>query len=159
MAGFDPEQFFRRDKDGLWMKVTPGRIDTFLTHYIDRGDMSGRNLGTAERFLAQLEMAAGRVPTNRKLLTTCDVYVISAANAVKIGIAADPLDRVARLQTGADGKLALAKSWRLPRRRDAFDVEREAHYQLRGQRLRNEWFAVTPEEAIACVEAIVAARG
>lgn len=140
------------------MKITPGRIDTFLTHYIDQADMTGRNLGTAERFLAQLEMAAGRVPTNRKLLTTCDVYVIGAPNAVKIGIAADPRDRVARLQTGADGKLELVKSWRLARRRDAFDVEREAHYQLRARRLRNEWFGVTAAEAIACIDTIIASR-
>ncbi|TCK99004.1 T5orf172 domain-containing protein [Shimia isoporae] len=152
MAGFDPNTDIRKDGKNYWLKVTPGRLETFLTYYIEGGDMAGKNVGTAERFLASLEYIAGRQLTNSKLLTTCDVYVIQGPGAVKIGIAADCEDRLRRLQTAFHDQLVLKKKWTFKDRKTAHSIEQNAHAEFKPQRQNGEWFLISAEEAIEAIE-------
>lgn len=157
MAGLDLETMVRREGNDVWIKVTPGRLDTFLAYYIRKTDMAGRNVGTAQRFLALLEHVAGQQLTNPKVLTTCDVYVITSAEAVKIGISNNGARRVSDLQIGVGAEeLRVHKTWTLPNAKTARQVEKAAHTALKDKRIRGEWFAVSPDQAAACVAAIIA---
>jgi hypothetical protein len=81
------------------------------------------------------------------------VYVIGAADGPqKIGVASDVEARRAMLQTGNPAGLVVVHHWALPRPA-AFAVEGRAHWHLRDRHVRGEWFDVTPDEAIAAVEA------
>lgn len=70
------------------------------------------------------------------------VYFIQneATLAVKIGVAADPVSRLATLQTGSDGKLSIIGV--LPGGRA---LERELHRRFSYARLSGEWFEPAPE--------------
>ena len=155
MAGFDPEADIKKEGSNYWVKVTPGRLNTFLDCYVYGGDMEGKNVGTAQRFLAMLEYVAERALTNSKILTTCDVYVFSASGAIKIGIAADENDRLNRLQTAFHDQIRLVRNWTLPNRASAFEVERAAHRFFEKHRQRGECFTVAEEEAEAFIDAEV----
>jgi hypothetical protein len=158
MAGLDLRNMIRREGNETWIKVTPGRVDTFLACYVYRTDMTGRNIGSAQRFLALLETVSGKSLTNPRVLTTCDVYVIVAKDAVKIGISNDTARRVSDLQTGVGNEeLALYRTWTLPSASAAQLVERTAHAALKQHQTRREWFSVTPETAAECIDAIISA--
>lgn len=81
------------------------------------------------------------------------VYVIGAPDGPqKVGVAADVNSRRAMLQTGNPVGLVVAHKVEVSRQ-DAFFVERYAHDLLSGDRVRGEWFDVSPEEAIDAVNA------
>lgn len=79
------------------------------------------------------------------------VYCFQCADigAVKIGIAADPLTRIAEIQTGCPYLVTVG--WvSSPLKRDmAFAVEQSIHGQLDKKRLMGEWFSATVSTARA----------
>ena len=83
------------------------------------------------------------------------IYIVTeqGASALKIGIAGDPLRRLAMLQIGQARDLILAWSVIVDR---AEDVERAAHKILRDRRVRGEWFNCTVREAKAAIELAMA---
>ncbi len=80
------------------------------------------------------------------------VYVIGPAIGLqKVGLATDPRQRLATLQTAVPFNLVLHAAVRVPFA-EAHKVERRAHRLLADVCARNEWFHATPAEAIAAVE-------
>jgi hypothetical protein len=82
------------------------------------------------------------------------VYIISEGDSgppVKIGVANNPLCRIAELQTGNPRKLKLARAWNMFTRDDAFAVERAVLGQLSDRRLSGEWLDATEMEVAALV--------
>lgn len=78
------------------------------------------------------------------------VYVVSGDHGlVKIGISNSPLARLATLQTASPYRLRLAFS--APACGNAFEVEQAAHAILSAHRASGEWFAVSPDMAIAAL--------
>lgn len=81
------------------------------------------------------------------------IYVVkSATGHVKIGITADPLARLASLQTGSSQKLELVYTCGV-KSNDGYAVEQAAHAVLWKHRLEGEWFDTTPEMAVAAIAA------
>jgi hypothetical protein len=84
------------------------------------------------------------------------VYVISAGTeAVKIGVARDPNNRLKSLQTGHFKKLSVAYEIAFAGRDEAYAVECRVHRLLKAQLMEGEWFAVSPEEAKEAVERVI----
>ena len=80
------------------------------------------------------------------------VYVIAGEHGLtKVGISQDPAARLATLQTASPFRLRLAHI--APANGRAFEVEQEAHLILQNCRQSGEWFATSPEMAIAAVYA------
>ena len=78
------------------------------------------------------------------------VYVIGDPEGPqKVGVANDVTKRLASLQTGNPRPLACASFFEI--QNDAGEVERYAHWLLRDQKVRGEWFNVTPAEAASAV--------
>lgn len=63
---------------------------------------------------------------------------------LKIGISADPIGRLATLQTANPSRLTMEKIWSFASRQEAHDVEWHAHDLLRHYRLCGEWFFSDP---------------
>lgn len=85
------------------------------------------------------------------------VYVMSDGTAVKIGVSKHRPDkqRLRQLQTGNARPIKVITS----RYVEGYeDVEREAHRRLEGRRVLGEWFDVTPTQAIAVLDAVIAER-
>ncbi len=79
------------------------------------------------------------------------VYVIGpAAGLQKVGLATDPRSRLAALQTACPFDLHLHVAVSVPFG-EAHAIERRAHRALAKACVRNEWFSVTPAEAVAAV--------
>ena len=80
------------------------------------------------------------------------VYVIGpAAGLQKVGLATDPRSRLAALQTACPFDLHLHVAVAVPFG-EAHAIERRAHRALARACVRNEWFSVTPAEAVAAVQ-------
>lgn len=85
------------------------------------------------------------------------VYVIGADDGPqKIGIANDPESRRSLFQTGNHALLKVAAAAPVSRK-EAGIVERYAHWLLRDQRVRGEWFNVSPDEARQAIDDAVRA--
>jgi hypothetical protein len=79
------------------------------------------------------------------------VYVIGPVEGLqKVGIATDPKARLAALQTACPFDLVLHVAVPVPFA-EAYTIERRAHRALSRRCARNEWFSVTPAEAVAAV--------
>ena len=148
MAEFDPETDIKKIGRNYWVKASPGRLNAFLSRYIDGGEVESGNAGSAERFLDMLEYVAERSEKNARILTTCDVYVFATSGAVKIGIAADVADRQRRLQTAFHDQIRLVRKWTFATRSAAFEVEQAAHRHFSAHRQRGEWFAIAEGDAV-----------
>ena len=91
-------------------------------------------------------------PTNRY------VYVIGPPVGLqKVGIATDPRQRLATLQTACPFDLFLHLAVAVPFG-EAHAIERRAHRLLARFCVRNEWFEATREEAICAVQTAAAGR-
>ena len=78
----------------------------------------------------------------------CSVYVIGFdANKApsKVGMARDPVGRMASLQTAHFQKLTLAGSWTCPNRGIARALEVSFHQTQAESRLAGEWFDLAPD--------------
>ncbi len=86
------------------------------------------------------------------------VYVIGPhVGLQKVGIATDPKQRLATLQTACPFDLYLHLAVAVPFG-EAHAIERGAHRHLARSCVRNEWFEATPKEAIEAVEAAAKPR-
>ena len=84
------------------------------------------------------------------------IYVIGPPVGLqKVGIATDPRQRLATLQTACPFDLFLHMAVAVPFE-DAHTIERRAHRLLARSCIRNEWFEATPAEAIAAVQSATA---
>lgn len=91
----------------------------------------------------RLKAYVATLPVSRR--DPCMVYFFFSdeTERVKIGIAADPWARLASLQTGCPEELGLLGFINAPG--SAQQLEREWHARFRQDRVRGEWFALTPE--------------
>ena len=81
------------------------------------------------------------------------VYVIGAPDGpVKVGVTNDVESRRSVLQVASLTALEISLSVPLSRR-EAFAVERHAHWLLKDQRVRGEWFRVASADAVKAVQA------
>ena len=86
------------------------------------------------------------------------VYVIGPSQGLqKVGIATDPRQRLATLQTAVPFDLHLHLAVAVPFH-EARAIERGAHRLLARSCVRNEWLETTPSEAIAAVHSATAPR-
>ena len=86
------------------------------------------------------------------------VYVIGPPIGLqKVGIATDPRQRLAAFQTAVPFDLHLHLAIAVPFH-EAHAIERRAHRLLARTCVRNEWFDVTPPEAIAAVQSATVLR-
>jgi hypothetical protein len=84
------------------------------------------------------------------------LYVIAAdKRTIKVGVAGRPLQRLADLQVANPRKLLLVATFKVAGKRVAYGHEAEVHHRLAAWRLEGEWFAVTADEAIAVVTAVI----
>ena len=82
------------------------------------------------------------------------VYVISAKGGpCKIGIAVDPRERLLDIQVSH--YLPLHVSFSILAGANAMKVEQYAHWLLRAQRIRGEWFQASIEESVDAVHRAV----
>ena len=83
------------------------------------------------------------------------VYIIGAKpdGPVKVGISTDCKRRMICLQTNSHMNLVLLKNWCLTYS-NAKKLERTAHVELSGYRLKGEWFSCSPEIAIKAIAKI-----
>jgi hypothetical protein len=79
---------------------------------------------------------------------TCFVYLIESSSAVKIGIGANPQQRLSDLQTSHHEKLSLRYTLQCPNRAAAFSVEQLLHRRFSDERLSGEWFDIDAQTVI-----------
>lgn len=82
------------------------------------------------------------------------IYVIrkSISGHVKVGIGADPRERLRNLQTGSSERLELVYACAV-RSNDGNQVELAAHDLMRNHRLVGEWFDTSATMAVAAIAA------
>ncbi len=87
------------------------------------------------------------------------VYVIARTDRrgrpvgpTKIGITKDPRQRLRTLQTANPRPLVLCKTFRVLR---AAELEREVHRRLSRFRMKGEWFALSPEQAVTAIHRVI----
>lgn len=88
-------------------------------------------------------------------MTDQKIYVIaptSRATRCKIGISADPAGRCRELQTGHPDPLRVYHVQFLDPDVPAPVMERIIHHEFSHRRLKGEWFAMTPGEAVSLVQ-------
>ena len=87
------------------------------------------------------------------------VYVIGAPRtSKKIGIAADPSRRLQALQSGNSKVVSVLHSRKVDSSVAAM-IETHVHWMLKDYREAGEWFRVSLEQAIAAIDASIAADG
>ena len=86
------------------------------------------------------------------------VYVVGPLTGLqKVGIATDPKQRLATLQTAVPFDLHLHLAVAVPFH-EAHTIKRRAHRLLARSCVRNEWFETTPADAIAAVKSATTPR-
>lgn len=84
--------------------------------------------------------------------TDCSVYVIGFdldKAPSKVGIATDPVRRMANLQTAHHQRLVIGGFWETPDREMARALEAAFHETQEDSRLSGEWFDLTPAQCMA----------
>lgn len=76
--------------------------------------------------------------------------IAAGEQAIKVGIARDPIARLKKLQTGSFRLLELSATVEC-NERDCSIVEARAHANLEDRRLKGEWFAATKEEGMLAI--------
>lgn len=84
------------------------------------------------------------------------LYVMTCETFTKIGLATDPILRLASLTGSIPFQVALHNAYRVPRD-IAVLSESWCHRKLHAYWHRAEWFAVEPEDALAVVKLVAAA--
>ena len=87
------------------------------------------------------------------------VYVIANTDArgkavapIKVGIAKDPGQRLRTFQTANPRRLRIYRTFRVTR---AQALEQAVHRHLHPFRMKGEWFAVSPEQAVTAVHVVL----
>jgi hypothetical protein len=115
------------------------------------GHRTGISFGPED--FRRLQSASASAPaTSRR--PSAFVYVIRKAiqGHVKVGIGADPRERLRTLQTGSSEPLELVYTCAV-KSNDGLRVERAAQDMMRNHQLVGEWFDTTPEMAVAAIAA------
>lgn len=105
---------------------------------------------------------AGRKPGSATKENGRFVYVIHEADdpsICKIGIANDPIRRLRAHQVSTWRRLKLAAAFTAPTAEAASSIEASVHKTLWGVHVSGEWFKVSPERAVAEVEAVASCIG
>lgn len=81
------------------------------------------------------------------------VYVIAEKGSAvcKIGVAREPMYRLAAMQTGNCRPLDLAYQFWIRGRKTAYRLERRVHQSLEIHHLMGEWFYLPVEEAVTAI--------
>jgi len=91
---------------------------------------------------------------NRKPDRPTSVYIIECAGHVKIGVAVDPRNRLAAINTGTPVVASLFATRQFDARLIAHNVESRLHQMFRSHRANGEWFAIAPEAAWEALRSI-----
>ena len=91
-------------------------------------------------------MSDVKITRNRRTADSTQIYVVRDGEFAKIGIAADPIQRTADLQTGNPRALSIVHTVHVDRE-SAARVEAQAHFLLREQHVLGEWFRATDRQA------------
>jgi Meiotically up-regulated gene 113 len=113
------------------------------------GHRTGVSFGPED--LRRLSQPANGVQARRP---SAFVYVIrkTISGHVKVGMGADPRERLSNLQTGSSEPLELVYACAV-QSNDGNRVEKAAHDIMWQKRLVGEWFDYTPEIAVAAIAA------
>lgn len=84
-----------------------------------------------------------------------NIYIITAGEACKIGVAKDVDNRLAALRTGSPSPLEVQHTMRCKNSRVAYKIESISHKILAHKRLEGEWFKCTPMEAVIALNEAV----
>lgn len=86
----------------------------------------------------------------------CYVYAIGPEHgeAIKVGIAADPRQRLKQLQTGNPQRLSILRRWGPMDRAEAQRIEADMHFLLGDFRESGEWFSVCAQGASVAMWAV-----
>lgn len=107
-----------------------------------------------------LTIYRGRQGSAVSLYDLHSVYVITCGRETpcKVGVARDPNNRLASLQTGQPGKLAVRFLLWSPAATVANKIERAVHKALKknGAHVNGEWFKVKPSKAAESIRAVAA---
>ncbi|WP_370191804.1 GIY-YIG nuclease family protein [Bradyrhizobium elkanii] len=90
------------------------------------------------------------------------VYVIQedgATLACKVGVSADPRERLIQLQCATWRRLVLAAAFLAADSNEARYLERAVHQAFAGLHLTGEWFSVTAERAVSEIRSCAEAGG
>jgi hypothetical protein len=79
------------------------------------------------------------------------VYLMKAAEKVKIGVSKNVQMRQKQLQTGCPDEIELLKTWNPS---DALEIESKLHSQLFSRAERGEWFDISDTTATGLIDAI-----
>ena len=91
-----------------------------------------------ELMLESVRGADGRLPVD--LVVVNWLYFLRAGDAVKIGVARDPIRRAQTLQTGHVDPVTFLGGISYQAQREVFEAERAEHRRWSELRLRGEWF-------------------
>lgn len=80
------------------------------------------------------------------------VYIIECAGYTKIGVAYDPLRRLAAINTGAPVAAVLIGSRQFDTRLSAHDIESRLHRRFSAFRSNGEWFDIKPATAMRALQ-------
>lgn len=106
---------------------------------------------TAEPGADSIDRLTGSFTPRRNASPTPHTYLVAAENSIsiKIGYAGNPKSRLADLQIGQPFQLTLLHVWQ-------GDYERELHHRFAPQRVRGEWFDLTPlGDPVAVIQAAI----
>jgi hypothetical protein len=78
---------------------------------------------------------------------------------IKVGISEDPVMRLLGLQNAHYEELEFHRFWWLPGEQVAFRIESAFKSDFAPFNVRGEWFRVSPEEAVAYIEAAITRLG
>jgi hypothetical protein len=138
----------------LWVGCTEDEFVAAVTQLRNFGLLLGEIRAGAVTFCIPLEKFTSPSVPVKRVERQISIYVISAGGRSKVGISAEPANRLYGLQ-GANPLMKLVLEFSrsgpssLIRR-----IERDAHSRLTDRAIGNEWFSVTPAEAIRVVTSL-----
>jgi hypothetical protein len=138
----------------LWVGCTDVEFVAAATQLRNFGLLLGEVRGGAITFCIPIDKWVAP-PTGAKAVEReISIYVISAGGHSKVGISAEPGNRLYGLQ-GANPLMKLVLEFsRTGRSSIIRRIERAAHARLAANAIGNEWFSVPPADAIAVVTAL-----
>lgn len=98
----------------------------------------------ASAFIMRIVETAESAPVGKGVA----LYAIRLNDTVKIGLSANPKQRMADLQFATSGHLELAKTWRFHNRLAAYRAEKVMHELFAHVRLNGEWFEADIDQVV-----------
>jgi hypothetical protein len=91
----------------------------------------------------------------------CYIYILATigksgdCSPVKIGIASDPIKRLASIQTSCPNPIRMQTFFGQMHRDYARHIEREAHNLYKRKKLHGEWFDASPGDAVGLIADLI----